>query len=297
MHHTSKRGFWGILCFALLFVAASNLAWAADDFSRGLLWRIAKPAQPASFLFGTIHSEDERVLALLSEAPAKALRQADAVVIETELDEKSSAQFMSAMFFTDGQRLEHLLEPQLYQKALAAAASRGLHSQQIATIKPWALMTMLAMPVPKTGLFLDRVVYQTGAERGAKLGGLETPQEQIDAMNGLAMNDQIALLKETIERLDEMPELLEQLTKAYLDRDLGRMQQLYEEYSAQSDHGAEQRLKERILEARNDRMVERMQPWLKSGNSFIAVGALHLPGDNGLLRQLNAMGWKVELIY
>lgn len=297
MHHTSKRGFWGILFCALMFAAASNLAWAADDFSRGLLWRISKPAQQASFLFGTIHSEDERVLALLGEVPAKTLRQADAVVIETELDEKSSAQFMSAMFFTDGQRLEHLLEPKLYQKALVAATSRGLHSQQVATIKPWALMTMLAMPVPKTGLFLDRLVYQTGAERGAKLGGLETPQEQIDAMNGLAMNDQIALLEETIERLDEMPELLEQLTKAYLDRDLARMQQLYDEYSAQSDHGAEQRLKERILEARNDRMVERMQPWLKSGNSFIAVGALHLPGDNGLLRQLNAMGWKVERIY
>lgn len=297
MQRTPRQRFWVLVCCAIVYAAVANVARAAEDFSHGLLWQLSKAGHQASVLFGTIHSEDQRVLDLLNQAPVESLKKANAVVIETKLDDESAAGFMSAMFFTDGQRLEHLLEPAIYQKALAAAQKRGLHSQQVQTIKPWALMTVLAMPPPKTGLFLDRVIFQVGAERGAKLGGLETPQEQIEALDGLAMRDQVALLKETIEQLDELPGLLEQLTQAYLDRDLALMQRLYDEYSEGSDHGAEARLKERILESRNDRMVERMQSWLKAGNSFIAVGALHLPGANGLLQQLHDGGWKVERLF
>jgi uncharacterized protein YbaP (TraB family) len=44
-------------------------------------------------------------------------------------------------------------------------------------------------------------------------------------------------------------------------------------------------------------MLERMEKRLQEGNAFIAVGALHLPGDKGLLKLLQARGYRVSALY
>jgi uncharacterized protein YbaP (TraB family) len=54
---------------------------------------------------------------------------------------------------------------------------------------------------------------------------------------------------------------------------------------------------QRLLYDRNPRMVERMQPQLQAGSAFIAVGALHLYGDKGLLRLLERAGYRVTRVY
>ena len=53
----------------------------------------------------------------------------------------------------------------------------------------------------------------------------------------------------------------------------------------------------RLLTRRNERMVQRMQPRLKEGNAFIAVGALHLPGEEGLLKKLADRGYTITTVY
>jgi uncharacterized protein YbaP (TraB family) len=44
-------------------------------------------------------------------------------------------------------------------------------------------------------------------------------------------------------------------------------------------------------------MADRMQPYLKQGKAFVAVGALHLPGEQGLLKLLEQRGYSVRVIY
>ena len=53
----------------------------------------------------------------------------------------------------------------------------------------------------------------------------------------------------------------------------------------------------RLIIDRNQRMVERMHKRLEEGNAFIAVGALHLPGEKGILRLLEHRGYRVRSIY
>ena len=50
---------------------------------------------------------------------------------------------------------------------------------------------------------------------------------------------------------------------------------------------------ERIVTDRNRRMAERMQPMLTAGAAFVAVGALHLPGEEGIVALLREAGWTV----
>jgi uncharacterized protein YbaP (TraB family) len=44
-------------------------------------------------------------------------------------------------------------------------------------------------------------------------------------------------------------------------------------------------------------MAERMRQYLQQGNAFVAVGALHLPGEEGLLNLLEQQGYTVRRLY
>jgi uncharacterized protein YbaP (TraB family) len=52
-----------------------------------------------------------------------------------------------------------------------------------------------------------------------------------------------------------------------------------------------------LLDTRNTRMIERMQPQLAEGGAFVAVGALHLPGENGILKHLEDRGYRLTRLY
>jgi uncharacterized protein YbaP (TraB family) len=54
---------------------------------------------------------------------------------------------------------------------------------------------------------------------------------------------------------------------------------------------------DRLITRRNRLMAERLQPYLQEGNAFVAVGALHLPGETGLLELLEQRGYTVRVLY
>ena len=65
---------------------------------------------------------------------------------------------------------------------------------------------------------------------------------------------------------------------------------------ASGDQHLAREFQRRLIVDRNQRMAERMEPWLKQGGAFIAVGALHLPGEQGLIRLLRQRGYSVRVV-
>ena len=53
----------------------------------------------------------------------------------------------------------------------------------------------------------------------------------------------------------------------------------------------------RLIFQRNEKMVQRMKPLLEKIDAFIAVGAMHLPGEKGVLALLEKQGYEVTAIY
>jgi uncharacterized protein len=51
------------------------------------------------------------------------------------------------------------------------------------------------------------------------------------------------------------------------------------------------------VDERNLRMVERMTDRLAEGGVFVAVGALHLPGERGILNLLAGRGYRISRVY
>ena len=88
--------------------------------------------------------------------------------------------------------------------------------------------------------------------------------------------------------------------EAYLSRELGSYTLMTEEMTAIDDplyRAQVDELVRELLDERNARMVERMAPRLTEGDAFIAVGALHLPGERGILNLLAERGYRIFRVY
>lgn len=260
----------------------------------GLLWKVERPGAPPSYLFGTMHSEDARVTRL--PAPVRAaLDRARSFTMEMLLEPEASAVLASAMFLGDGQDLRGILGDELFDKTADALERYGMPRQIAMALKPWAATVMLSMPKPTTGRFLDKALYETALAQGKPAYGLESVDEQVAVFEGLPLADQVTLLEAAME--DSPAHRIEELTRAYLARDLAAMMALNDQSSAQLDPALSEKVMRRLLDDRNLRMVERMEARLREGNAFIAVGALHLPGEKGVLRLLEGRGYRVTVVY
>ncbi len=281
---------------AVLFFLVVALADADVDSSRGLLWKISKPGQQPSWLFGTIHSEDPEVLELPPPV-SQAFDASNSVALEILMDADAMKYSSTAMLLLDGRTLPEIIGMPLYTKVAAVIATRGIPELVLNRMKPWAAAVTLSTPAFETGEVLDRVLYQDAVKQGKAVYGLETMQEQLDLFDNMPEADQVLLLTEAVENLQAVNAIQEELLAAYKQRDLGRLLEINEASMQTGDQRLADDFQRRLVDDRNQHMAERMQPYLRQGKAFVAVGALHLPGKTGLLERLQQQGYTITRIY
>jgi len=276
--------------------AETTAAFTAGDFSHGLLWKIETPGAAPSYLFGTFHTSDPRITVL--PCPVKAVfDQASSYTMEVITNGTGIVSMAEAMFFSDGKTLKEVVGENLYNETLRAMGiTDASEAGGINSMKPWAVMMTLSSPHGGGGLPLDLALQFDATRQGKPTYGLETMEEQIAVFNGMGLADQVALLRDAVQTQKATQDAIEELTKAYLDRDLAGLMALNDEFKP-ADTRVYDTLMNRLLVQRNRNMSERMQKTLQQGNAFIAVGALHLPGDTGLLKLLSASGHRVTRVY
>jgi uncharacterized protein YbaP (TraB family) len=272
--------------------AASSPRPSPAGAPAGVFWRIDKGLTPPSFLLGTIHSADPRVLHWPA-AVDDALGQARCLILEISLDPDNFLKLGRAMMFTDDQDIADLLGPADYRRLVAAMAAQPVPETLLRKMKPWVLMALLGQPRNGSGEFMDLRLYRRAMAAGKTVIGLETIEEQLDVFDGLPLDDQVRLLRSTLDQVEDVPHLLAQMIDTYLDGDLDAIAALAASTSNKDAGDLERRLFERLNDARNNRMVERMMPRIEQGGAFIAVGALHLAGPHGIIRQLAARGCRM----
>ena len=283
-----------LLLSALLF--APFAIAAPNAYAQGLLWKIERTGQAPSHVFGTIHSEDSRVLAL----PGLVQTTFDAsssYVMEVVLDANAVQAIFGAMMYGDGRTLTQTVNAATYQKTLSAMAGYGLPESALQMMKPWAVSMMLSMPKTKTGIALDIHLMQLAAAQTKAIAGLETVEEQIGLFDKLSPREQVIMLEDTLKYLPEMENIFARMHTIYLARDLAGMMRISDELMAKGNLELGKKMMKQLIDLRNRRMVERMETHLKQGNAFIAIGALHLPGEIGVLNLLARKGYRVSMVY
>ncbi len=266
--------------------------------AKGIFWKIEKIGVAPSYLLGTIHSEDSRILNL-PDVIKKRFNQAETASFELKMDFNTMMRSLSTMYLEEDKTLESIIDNKAeYTELLAQLEKQGMPEVTVKRMKIWAIMLNLSMPRNQSGMFLDLMLYQRAQQQGKTVYGLETIDEQINVFETLTIKQQLSLLKDTINQLNEMPDVLERIHELYLNRDLQKMADFYQSYADKSEDIELNKLfMKRLIEERNERMVERMLPRLQEGEAFIAVGAMHLPTEKGIIALLRTQGYKVSPVY
>jgi len=135
---------------------------------------------------------------------------------------------------------------------------------------------------------LDTYFQEEAKKEGKKVIGLETIDVQIKAMFGqLTMQRQVELLNATFKEKDGLRHLISVMNNAYISQNMSELQQLM--------YGSGYKPEELkvLLDDRNNHWMEQLPKLMKEQPVFVAVGALHLFGDKGLINQLKAQGYTV----
>lgn len=281
--------------FLLLFICVTQTSVGAE-FDKGVLWEIRHQGGSASYLLGTVHTDDQRIVNLPNEVRRK-FENADSFSSEIRFEPEQMLGAATSMYNRDGKVLSQLLPETLYKQTVKLLQRHGIPEMVAANLKPWAAAVTLSIPKGMTGMPLDMRLYLDARSASKQLYGLETIDEQLSVFERLSLQQQISLLTDTINMYPEIEEMHAQLMQAYLDRNLRQLYEMSMRMMQSGDQQLNQQLENSLLNERNQRMLQRMQPQLKKGNAFIAVGVLHLPGEKGLLQLLKQAGYQLSAVY
>ena len=299
---TVKIFLWGCM-LVLANLAAPVLSpvhaqAAGAAFDQGVLWRVEKAGAAPSHLFGTVHLADQRVTTL-PDAVRRSFDAANSFAMEVAPSPASIATLATRMVYLDGRDLPGVAGEELFRRIVPISAGLGLPAEMARLFKPWAMVLLLQMPQQRAEDVLDFTLHRMAVQQGKSLAYLESADEQVAAFDGMSEQEQLLLLKHAVETHHEVKAQTERVLQAYLQRDLAGMWQISEDEVARRPDLKPLKavFDQRLLYDRNTRMVERMRPQLNAGEAFIAVGALHLYGDRGVLSLLVRAGYLVTRVY
>ncbi len=272
--------------------------------SKSIFWKIEKEGIEPSYLFGTMHLSDPQI-STLSEDVKAALALSDTVVVESvdALDPQKAqaamAQLAHLAFLTEG-TLRDRVSDDLEDELKTAIELRGIPMNLADRMQPWVVATTVALPIceiqrKQSGeLVLDSVLAKHAEENGLNLLGLETIEEQLTAVASLPESYHVSALEETLVSGSLANDMVHTMKDIYKQGNTGIIFPLMRTVmpKAGSGEGAAQ-FQEALIEKRNVTMAERVAPILEKGKAFVAVGALHLPDESGLVKLLREQGYTV----
>jgi len=283
-----------ILSLLLLFTVVS--------FTQAqLIWKITgNGIKKPSYLFGTHHLIP---IQFLDSIPGlyKAFNESEKVVGEMVLNNiDATEKIQQAAIMPNNLRIDSLLKPadyKLVDTELKSVLKFGL--KDVPILNPTMLVTMYELEVYKklTGLTDDKqsdsYFQLVAVQKDKKVIGLENLDQQIKFLFGSTdYKRQAQILVETVRRKNEMLKEMLQLNKLYKTGKLDQLVELSKGKGNITDMTDEEYAI--MVDNRNADWVTKLPQIIKESSCFIAVGALHLGGKNGLIKLLQKKGYKVS---
>ena len=282
----------------LLLVGIPALVFAQGT-PKSLLWRVSgADLLRSSYLYGTMHSQDERVFRF-GDSVLVALESCDIVAGEIMMDELEGdgMDMLSGIMMPGDTRLKDLYRKKDYAVVEAFMQEKiGPMAIIFQRAKPFFVMAFIMEQDMEQdqAMMLDDHLQELGRQHGAKVIGIETVAEQMAAVDRIPLKEQARMLLESArQEPSESHTDMEEMLKVYLDQDLDALIEV-------GDAGAPmgENMETALLIDRNVVMVHRVDSILRTGESlFFAVGAAHLPTDEGLIELLRAKGYRVEPVF
>ena len=281
------------LCL-LLLCATYTVAFAnGDTSSKALLWEISgKGLKKPSFLYGTLHAICPEEFSL-PEAVKERLKRSEQLSLEIDMDDPNfMPELQKGAMMADGGSLKSFYSEEQYQTiSQHFASTMGINISQVDGLKPFVLSSMLIPQITgcKPESYEQALMALTKAQ-GKEVIGVETVQDQFRAFDKLSPQQQALMLLQSIEDLQDARKQYRQMLQLYLAQDLVGLEQ----HVKANYKGDYQVFEKAMLIDRNKNWIPVMEKEAKAKPTFFAVGAAHLPGDNGVIALLRKKGYTVK---
>lgn len=310
------------LTFCLALTLAATLSWNAeakpfllsaakcgdksdytqlvDRYEKGVIFKVKKCKGKPSYLVGTMHSDDPVIDGIYQDSLA-VLGTVKAVGFEFVEDDQTSTIAQQYMLYpmTSSEGLsQQLTEDEFNTLARFLEKRAQIPVETVNRFRPWAAAILMQFPEQKNdGITFDARLQSEAAKLHKELFSLETVQEQYNIFARLEPEKQMIMLRDALSSIDELENMNDEFLTTYSHRDLKKLAELADEsFNMTSDKELREYMRSKLLTERNSTMTNRMQEQLNSGNVLIAVGALHLMGETGILTQLEEQGYMIEVV-
>ncbi|MFT6556779.1 TraB/GumN family protein [Sneathiella sp.] len=271
-------------------------------FGSGRLFSITKPGLPKSYAFGTMHSGDPKIM----QMPGLILQAFNAVntlVVEISLADSNPQKSMSMMFRKPPYSLKRTIGASRFSQLEQIMASYKIPPELLDKMEIWAAATIVGQPPEKIKgsnneiKYLDKELEKMARVQKKQVLSLETITEQLSLFADQPENLQIEILDEAIQDHVTLEEELGRMTDYYIRGKTGWIYCRMINQMKGSSRALNDFIRRTLLVDRNFTMVERIKNILPRGGIFIAVGALHMPGEKGILSMLQKEGYTVTRVY
>lgn len=276
-------------------VSATEAARADGDGPA--LW-VVRDADSTLYLFGTMHMMRPDT-AWRSGRVDRAFDSASQLILEVVSpdDQAALSSLIREYGISPDRPLSSLLSPEHLARLDVVARTLGGSAAQMDTMRPWLAGVNIESAAiisagydPRSGV--EHILKARALAAGMTVSGLETPEDQIRMLAGFPEDGQLASLRASLDAFGGVQTQLDQLVGAWVAGDTGRIRAL-----AVDPLRATPVVYERLLVRRNTDWADQIQTLLEgSGTVFIAVGSMHLTGDDSVLAILRARGVAAEMV-
>ena len=268
-----------------------GLSFSTQATEKGLFWKLESPKGIVSYLFGTIHTDDNRV-AEISPSVLAAINSVDTFMVEA-----GENRDQSVLMLKEGNLASQLTEAE-FEQVRELADFHVMHMGAAMQMKPWLLAVVFDLPKPQTEFAQDNMLMTKAEEAGKNVAGIETAKEHFSVMDDFSMDEQMVMLRAVLKRTPEQKVAdFESLMAVYLQGDSDKITALDEKITAgMLPANLWAKIKDKLLDKRSVVMAERAIPVANEKPIFMAVGASHLAGDIGLISAFKKAGYKLTAL-
>lgn len=260
------------------------------------VWKVTKGNQHL-YIGGTIHllGYDDYPLPTAFE---EVYKDAKVLVFEADMskaqDPKFQEKMLAVMMYSDGSKLKQHIKPETYQALEDYLKPLSIPIETFEDYKPSMLsMTLTIMELQRLGVNGAGVdaFYNSKATTDHKTTGkLETLEQQMKFIEEMGKDDPDEFILYTLREMKNLASTFNDMKKAWRAGDMSKLAEIG--ITPLKDFPETYKM---ILVDRNKAWVPQIEAMLKTQEvEMVLVGALHLAGEDSVLKQLKSLGYKIE---
>ncbi len=283
-----------VLFITIIFITVISFRIHAQDNNTSIFWNVTgNGLEKPSYLYGTVHLIPQSDFFFIDSLEDK-FKSCNEIVLEVDMNDPGFiTKTQQLMLMPDNKSIKGLLDSTEYNQ-LSEFFKDSLNQQldQFQRLKPFFLVQFIFPKMINKPLASYELTFvQMAKKYNIDLTGLESIKEQMNSLDNIPYKRQAELVLETVNDFNEGRQIYSQLMDTYKKMDFKNFYKLMFKASPELKE-----FEQLLLIDRNEKWIPRIEKMIKEKSCFIAVGALHLEGEKGLVALLQSDGYSVTPI-